>query len=44
MVIAALVCFSILLVAWILAPDGPRRATKPAVRQDPDLKPLLEAA
>ena len=43
MVIAALVCFTILLVAWILAPDGPRRSSRP-VRQDPDLQPLLEAA
>ena len=44
MVIAALVCFAILLVAWLLAPDGPRTATSGIVRQDPDLKPLLEAA
>jgi len=44
MVIAALVCFTILLVAWILAPDGPRRSSRPVVRQDPDLQPLLEAA
>jgi hypothetical protein len=45
MVIAALICFAILLVAWIAAPDRPRSvAPKPVVRQDPDLKPLLEAA
>ena len=44
MVIAALVCFSILLVAWLIAPDGPRSDTRPIVRQDPDLQPLLEAA
>ncbi len=44
MVIAALVAFTILLVAWVLAPDGPRAASKPVVRQDPDLQPLLEAA
>ena len=44
MVIAALVCFAILLVAWVLAPDGPRATTTGVVRQDPDLQPLLEAA
>jgi hypothetical protein len=44
MVIAALVCFAILLVAWVLAPDRPRPVRKPVVRQDPDLVPLLEAA
>jgi hypothetical protein len=44
MVIAALVAFAILLVAWVLAPDRPRPARRPVVRQDPDLKPLLEAA
>jgi hypothetical protein len=44
MVIAALVCFAILLVAWIVAPDRPRSARKQVVRQDPDLQPLLEAA
>ena len=43
MVIAALVCFAILLVAWVFAPDRPR--TRGAGRrQDPDLQPLLEAA
>jgi hypothetical protein len=45
MVIAALICFAILFVAWLVAPDRPRAATpKPVVRQDPDLQPLLEAA
>ena len=44
MVIAALVCFAILFVAWVFAPDRPRAATKPVVRQDPDFQPLLEAA
>ena len=44
MVIAALVCFAILLVAWVLAPDSPRAVVRPVVRQDPDLEPLLEAA
>ncbi len=28
MVIAALVCFAILLVAWILAPDGQTEVTR----------------
>ncbi len=27
MVIAALVCFTILFIAWLLAPDHPRAAT-----------------
>ncbi len=44
MVIAALVCFAILLVAWVFAPDHPRTAAKPVVRQDPDLQPMLEGA
>ena len=44
MVIAALVCFAVLLVAWIVAPDRPHSARRPVVRQDPDLVPLLEAA
>lgn len=44
MVIAALVCFAILLVAWVFAPDHPGPARRPVVRQDPDLQPLLEAA
>jgi hypothetical protein len=44
MVIAALVCFAILFVAWLVAPDRPRAAQSPVIRQDPDLQPLLEAA
>jgi hypothetical protein len=44
MVIAALVCFAILLVAWIVAPDRARAAEPPVVLTDPDLAPLLEAA
>lgn len=32
MVIAALICFAILLVAWILAPDG-RTTRVPAVAE-----------
>ena len=44
MVIAALVCFTILLVAWVLAPDHPR-ASAPVVAV-PEVEPaaLLEAA
>jgi hypothetical protein len=30
MVIAALITFAILLVAWILAPNAPHRASEPA--------------
>jgi hypothetical protein len=44
MVIAALICFAILLVAWLLAPDQPRAERPSVVRQDPDLQPILEAA
>jgi hypothetical protein len=44
MVIAALVCFAILFIAWVIAPDGPRTTRTQVVRQDPDLQPLLEAA
>ena len=28
MVIAAMICFAILLVAWILAPDGSAKAAR----------------
>jgi hypothetical protein len=44
MVIAALVCFAILLVAWIVAPDRPRASTVDVIRHEPELQPLLEAA
>jgi hypothetical protein len=44
MVIAALVCFAILLVAWILAPDRARPAEPHALEADPEPAPLLEAA
>ncbi len=44
MVVAALVCFAILLVAWILAPDRPRAGEPRVVVTDADLAPLLEAA
>jgi len=44
MVIAALVCFAILFVAWVFAPERPRAARRPVMRQDPDLLPVLEAA
>jgi hypothetical protein len=46
MVIAALVCFAVLLVAWIVAPADGRRRDAPPVEAArlPDLEPLLEAA
>jgi hypothetical protein len=45
MVIAALVCFAILLVAWVVAPADGRRHDAPAgPERVPDLEPLLEAA
>jgi hypothetical protein len=44
MVIAALVCFAILLVAWFLAPDRPRASAPRAAAPEPELQPLLEAA
>ena len=45
MVIAALICFAILLVAWILAPtDGRPARASIETEQRPELEPLLEAA
>ena len=44
MVIAALVAFTILLVAWVLAPDRPRPAAPHVVAREAELQPLLEAA
>jgi hypothetical protein len=44
MVIAALICFAILLVAWLLAPDRPRVASSAPVVREPEPQPLLEAA
>jgi hypothetical protein len=44
MVIAALVCFTILFVAWLFAPDHPRAATPLAAAPDVEPMPLLEAA
>ena len=44
MVIAALVCFAILLIAWIVAPDHPRVATPLAAAPEVEPLPLLEAA
>ena len=44
MVIAALICFAILLVAWILAPDRPRAASSAPVASEPEPQALLEAA
>jgi hypothetical protein len=43
MVIAALVCFTILLIAWLFAPDHPR-STAPVVVPEVEPTPLLEAA
>lgn len=44
MVIAALVAFAILLVAWFLAPEGERRVTADAAQVHPEPSPMLEAA
>jgi hypothetical protein len=44
MVIAALVCFAILLVAWVFAPDRPRASSPRTVAPEAELQPLLEAA
>lgn len=38
MVIAALVCFAILLVAWVIAPDG---QTKTARVNEPEAVPAI---
>ena len=40
MVIAALVCFTVLLIAWVLAPDHPRAASPLA--SAPDVEPKLD--
>ena len=37
MVITALACFAVLLVAWILAPDERR----PRARAEPELTPIV---
>jgi hypothetical protein len=42
MVIAALVCFTILLIAWLLAPDHPRAAA-PVVAAPVVAAPVVEA-
>lgn len=39
MVIAALICFVALVLAWILAPDGEPTAHAPAPASDPELAP-----
>jgi hypothetical protein len=44
MVIAALICFGILLVAWLLAPDRPRAASTEDIAREPEPQALLEAA
>jgi len=38
MVIAALACFALLLIAWVVAPDGPR--TSASEEPMPDAQPL----
>jgi hypothetical protein len=40
MVIAALVCFAILFVAWMLAPTDGRRSSRAAPEVAPDLAAL----
>ena len=44
MVIAALVCFAILFIAWVLAPDAARSTRLDAIEPSAKLEPLLEAA
>lgn len=44
MVIAALVCFTILLIAWLFAPDRPRSAAPVVAVPEVEPTPLLEAA
>ena len=44
MVIAALLCFTILLIAWLFAPDHPRTAAPVVAVPEADPTPLLEAA
>ena len=44
MVIAALVCFTILLIAWLLAPDHPRADEPVLAVSEVEAAPLLEAA
>ncbi len=44
MVIAALLCFGILLVAWVVAPDRPRAVAPQPPAPDSELTPVLEPA
>jgi len=44
MVIAALLCFGILFIAWVLAPDAARSTRVDTIEHSAELKPLLEAA
>ena len=44
MVVAALVCFTILLVAWLVAPDQPRAEAPVLAVSEVEPTPLLEAA
>lgn len=39
MVIAALICFAVLVIAWIVAPDGEAAAHAPAPVVEPELAP-----
>ena len=40
MVIAALICFGALVIAWIVAPDEARRAERTAGAIEPELAPI----
>jgi len=44
MVIAALLSFGILFIAWMLAPGGPRSSEAHAIAPEAQAQPLLEAA
>lgn len=39
MVIAALICFFVLLLAWIVAPDDARGSERTTVALEPELAP-----
>ena len=44
MVIAALVCFAVLLLAWVLAPDERLAAAEPHATFEPELEAELAPA
>ena len=44
MVIAALLCFAALLLAWVLAPDDRSEAVERDVASEPDFEPELAPA